>query len=76
MLHIGWPAGLASGGYTGRISDAVQDGGLLYLVAGCILDSFAGILGFLSFVLASLLLVLRLIEFKALFADGKQAQIP
>jgi len=56
--------------YARRIHNAVRDDDLLDLVAERILDSLAQILELLGLVLANLLLILRLLEFKALFAPA------
>ena len=69
-LHDRRPAKLTGDEYAGRIRNAVRDNDLLDLVTKRILDSFAQILKLLGLVLANLLLVLRLLKFKALFAPA------
>ena len=62
------PAELTGNKYTRGIGDPVRDDDLLHLVAECILDSFAQVLELFGLFLASLLLVLRLLELKTLLA--------
>jgi len=71
-LHVRRPAELTGDEYARRIRNAIRDDDLLYLVAERILDSLAQILELLGLVLASLLLILRLLEFKALFAHADE----
>ena len=65
---VGRPAELTGNKYTRRIGDPVRDDDLLHLVAECILDSFAQVLKLFGLLLASLLLVLRLLELETLLA--------
>ena len=65
------PAELTSDEYARQIHDVVRDNDL-YLVAERILDGLAQILELFGLVLASLLLILRLLEFKALFAHADE----